>query len=169
MIILSTERLILREFKISDAQVMYDLNSDEEVMRYTGDVYFKSLEESEQLITNYSDYERNGFGRWAVIRKEDNEMLGWCGLKKHKDNSVDVGYRFFKKHWNQGYATESARACLEYGFNVIELEEIVANADPENVASVRVMEKIGMNFQYNQDYDGMENAVRYKILKNEFH
>lgn len=163
MIILTTDRLILREFEISDAQVMFELNSDEEVMKYTGDVRFNSVEESRKLIKDYPDYEKNGFGRWAVISKKDKEFLGWCGLKKHPDNTVDIGYRFFQKYWNQGFASESAKACLEYGFAVLELEEIVANADCDNVASIRVMEKIGMEFQHKQAYDGIENAVRYNI------
>ena len=168
MIVLVTDRLILREFELTDAQDMFDLNSDEEVMRYTGDVYFKSIEDSIKLIQNYSDYEENGFGRWATITRKDNQFIGWCGLKKLEDNTVDIGYRFFKKFWNQGYGTESAKACLDYGFNVLDLEEIIANADKENLASIRVMEKIGMNFISTQSYDGVDNAVLYKLTKEEF-
>ena len=168
MIVLVTKRLILREFEFSDDEAMYRLNSDEDVMRYTGDVRFNSIEESRNLIKKYPDYEKNGFGRWATITKKDKEFIGWCGLKKLEDNTVDIGYRFFKKHWNKGYATEAASACLEYGFEVLGLEEIIANADKENMGSIRVMEKIGMNFEKEFAYDGIEDAIRYKLTNQQY-
>ncbi|MDB9702242.1 GNAT family N-acetyltransferase [Flavobacteriales bacterium] len=165
MIVLTTDRLILREFKPSDGEAMFHLNSDEEVLRYTGDKQFDSVKDAKKFFDNYPDYEKNGFGRWAVVTKEDSEVIGWCGLKKHEDNKVDIGYRLFKNQWNNGFATEASIACLEYGFQVFELEEIVANAAEENKASIRVMEKIGMEFQQKMTCEGIENAVRY-IKKN---
>ena len=80
-IILESERLYLREFINSDGLHFYDLNNDFEVLKYTGDESFKSLEEAMDFIKNYSDYKRNGYGRWAVCLKETHEFLGWCGLK----------------------------------------------------------------------------------------
>ncbi len=116
MIVLTTERLILREFELTDAEAMFNLNSDEEVLRYTGDKQFESIEDANNFFKNYPDYEKNGFGRWALVTKGDKEVIGWCGLKKHEDNTVDIGYRIFKNQWNKGYATEASIACLEYGF-----------------------------------------------------
>ncbi|MDB4195555.1 GNAT family N-acetyltransferase [Flavobacteriales bacterium] len=165
MIVLTTERLILREFELTDAEAMFNLNSDEEVLRYTGDKQFESIEDANNFFKNYPDYEKNGFGRWALVTKGDKEVIGWCGLKKHEDNMVDIGYRIFKNQWNKGYATEASIACLEYGFQVFELDEIIANAATENKASIRVMEKIGMEFQQNMACEGIEDAVRY-IKKN---
>ncbi len=165
MIVLTTERLILREFELTDAEAMFNLNSDEEVLRYTGDKQFESIEDANNFFKNYPDYEKNGFGRWALVTKGDKEVIGWCGLKKHEDNTVDIGYRIFKNQWNKGYATEVSIACLEYGFQVFELDEIIANAATENKASIRVMEKIGMEFQQNMACEGIEDAVRY-IKKN---
>ncbi|MDG1174943.1 MAG: GNAT family N-acetyltransferase [Flavobacteriales bacterium] len=165
MIVLTTERLILREFELTDAEAMFNLNSDEEVLRYTGDKQFESIEDANNFFKNYPDYEKNGFGRWALVTKGDKEVIGWCGLKKHEDNTVDIGYRIFKNQWNKGYATEASIACLEYGFQVFELDEIIANAATENKASIRVMEKIGMEFQQNMACEGIEDAVRY-IKKN---
>jgi RimJ/RimL family protein N-acetyltransferase len=144
---------------------MFNLNSDEEVLRYTGDKQFESIEDANNFFKNYPDYEKNGFGRWALVTKGDKEVIGWCGLKKHEDNTVDIGYRIFKNQWNKGYATEASIACLEYGFQVFELDEIIANAATENKASIRVMEKIGMEFQQNMACEGIEDAVRY-IKKN---
>jgi len=145
---------------------MFNLNSDEEVLRYTGDKQFESIEDANNFFKNYPDYEKNGFGRWALVTKGDKEVIGWCGLKKHEDNTVDIGYRIFKNQWNKGYATEASIACLEYGFQVFELDEIIANAATENKASIRVMEKIGMEFQQNMACEGIEDAVRYIKKKN---
>lgn len=163
--ILETERLLLREILVSDAADMYELNSDSEVMQYTGDVYFNSLEETKQFIKNYPDYRKNGFGRNAVILKETGEFLGWCGLKKLDDGTIDIGYRFLKRHWNKGFATESARAMIDFGFRNYGLQLIIGNADADNIASVRVFEKLGMKFIKKRAYDGIENAVLYEINK----
>src|SRR4051812_8677611 len=101
--IIETERLLLREILPSEAEVMYNLNLDPDVIRYTGDPPFESMAEAEKFIRNYPDYAKNGYGRWAVVRKEDNEVLGWCGLKYLPETEeTDIGYRFFKKFWGMG-------------------------------------------------------------------
>jgi RimJ/RimL family protein N-acetyltransferase len=164
--VIETNRLILREFELSDAPYFYELNADWDVMKYTGDIAFQNIEESEDLIRNYSDYKRNSFGRNTVILKESGAIIGWCGLKKREDSFTDIGYRFFKKYWNKGYATESARAIIEFGFNNYGLTEIIGNASAENIGSIRVFEKLGMTFLKNTPCEGIENSVRYQILKN---
>ena len=109
-IILETERLYLREFIDSDGFHFYHLNNDSDVIKYTGNKPFKSIEEATNFIENYNEYLINGFGRWAVCLRETDEFLGWCGLKYESDkDEIDLGFRFYKKHWNKGYATESAR------------------------------------------------------------
>ena len=144
-----------------------ELNKDWEVIKYTGDVAFESVEATRHFLSNYSDYKKNGFGRWIVELKESNEILGWCGLKKHEDGSVDIGYRFYRKDWGKGYATESAKACLRYGFEVLKLNEVIGNSALENKQSIRVFDKLGMSFVENKTCDGIEDAVRYRILKKE--
>lgn len=163
--ILETPRLLLREIVISDAEAMFELNSDPEVMKYTGDVSFKSLKQTKSFIANYPDYKKNGFGRNAVILKETGEFLGWCGLKKLPDGTVDIGYRFLKRHWNKGYATESAKAMIDLGFKHYGLTEIIGNAAIENPASIRVFEKLDMSYITTRDYDGLGEAVLYRITK----
>ncbi len=79
--ILESKRLELREFDISDAVNLYQLNLDSEVIKYTGDPPFNNIEEAERFLDNYNEYKKNGFGRWAVITKESNKFIGWCGLK----------------------------------------------------------------------------------------
>jgi len=145
---LETERLYLREFTIEDAQLLIDLNSDEEVTRYTGDGPVKDLEDAKRILTDiiFPQY-KNKIGRWAVHLKLNNEFIGWCGLKHIAgDNEIDLGYRFFKKDWGNGYATESATAVLDYGTKVLGLKNIIARAAKENAASIHVLKKIGMTY-----------------------
>lgn len=162
--ILQTPRLILRELNADDAQRFYDLNLNPNVVKYTGDKPFASVLEAEDFLINYNDYERNGYGRWAVISKESGEFLGWCGLK-FDENETDIGFRFFEEFWNKGYATESAKACLDFGFRELGLNEIVGRAMKENIGSVKVLEKIGMEFIREMEFD-LHPGVLYKIEKN---
>ena len=144
-IILSTPRLYLREFTIGDAQLLIDLNSTIDVTRYTGDGPVKDLEEAKRILTEiiFPQY-KNKIGRWAVHLKDTDEFIGWCGLKYIADNNeVDLGYRFFKQHWGKGYATESAKAVLDYGINTMHLKNIVAQAAKANTASLNVIKKLG--------------------------
>lgn len=166
MYILSTERCILREFSPTDAAVLFDLNSNSNVVRYTGDVAFDSVEATRKFIQNYSDYEKNGFGRWLVIEKNSKVVLGWCGLKYY-DNEVDIGYRFFEHFWGKGFATETARACLDYGFNVLNLQRIVGNCMLENTASIRVLEKLGMQRLQEKNLADAP-GVQYVITNTQF-
>ena len=166
--ILETERLLLREFDISDAKMMYQLNADPKVIRYTGDSPFLSIESAATFLKNYSDYERNGFGRFACIEKSSGEFIGWCGLKKHKDEVVDIGYRFFRKDWGKGFATESAQVNLAYGFNSLNLTEIIGRSDKANIASIKVLEKLNMQFWKKETINGIEDALIYRINKKQF-
>lgn len=150
---------------MDDAVHFFELNNDPDVLKYTGDVPFTSLKETKAFIANYPDYEKHGFGRWAVQDKETNEVVGWCGLRKNENTLVDIGYRFKKKHWNKGYATEAAEACLAYGFHQLGLTEIIGNANESNKASIRVFEKIGMHFQDRLGNDDLGKCVRYIIKK----
>jgi RimJ/RimL family protein N-acetyltransferase len=160
---LQSQRLIIREFEISDAEEFYKLNSDEEVIRYTGDSAFESVESARVFLSNYNEYEKNGYGRWAVIDKESKVYLGWCGLKYHKEGHTDIGFRFHKQYWGKGYATESAKAVIDYGFNTLGLSEIIGRASKENIASIRVLEKLGMEFWKRDTCEGIPNSVYYKI------
>ena len=145
--ILETSRTYLRELSTDDAENFFLLNSDKDVLKYTGDKPFESILKTKEFLKNYNPYQEFGYGRWAVINKENNDFLGWCGLKFSADlKETDIGFRFFRKHWNKGYATETAKACLEYGFNTLKLEKIVGRAMEENIGSIKVLEKIGMQF-----------------------
>lgn len=161
--ILQTPRLILRELNINDAQNFYELNANPNVIKFTGDSSFQSISEAEEFLKNYDDYKRNSYGRWAVMKKDSNKFLGWCGLK-FDGKETDIGFRFFEHSWNKGYATESAKACLEYGFNKLNLTEIVGRAMKDNLGSHKVLEKTGLKPYYELEKDDHKWLI-YKIHK----
>ncbi|WP_111708687.1 GNAT family N-acetyltransferase [Lutibacter citreus] len=160
-IILETKRLYLREFESLDGVHFFHLNNNPEVLKYTGDSAFKNIDEANKFINNYSDYKLNGYGRWAVCLKDTNEFIGWCGLKL--DNyEVDLGFRFFQKYWGLGYASESAKACVEYGFSKLKIKKIIGRAYIKNKASIKVLQKCNLVFEKDFVYDG-KPAVLYSI------
>lgn len=165
---LETSRLIMRPMQLSDAAEMVALNRDPDVIRFTGDRAFADITEAEKLILNYDQYDRYNMGRLNMFLKSTGDYIGWCGLKYHPDtNETDVGYRLKKCYWGQGYATESARASLAFGFSVLHLEEIIGHAAKENTASINVLKKIGLKYVRDIDLDN-EPCVLYKIIKKEW-
>lgn len=168
--IVKTERLVLFEWNESHAEVLFDLNSDPDVIRYTGDPPFESIEDARQLILNYDQYKSNGYGRWLCALRETGEIVGWCGLKLNNENDdqfIDLGYRFFKKHWGKGFATESAYASLKVGFEKLGMNFIIARAVQENEASISVMKKLGMTRFKEVQCHGLP-AEYYSLGREEF-
>jgi ribosomal-protein-alanine N-acetyltransferase len=163
---IETERLVLRKFNGDDLEELIKLRADPEVMRYIGD---QSRERVTERFKYYvSLYDSHGFGMWAVIHKEAGALIGWCGLIFLDETpEVEVGYGVAREYWGQGLMTEAARASLRYGFEKIGLERIVAVAFPENTASRRIMEKLGMRFEKNVIHYGHE-CVYYAIGRDEF-
>ncbi|MBI1837065.1 MAG: GNAT family N-acetyltransferase [Flavobacteriia bacterium] len=160
---LETNRLILREFNTQDASSFYKLNSNPEVLKYTGDSAFKTVLEAQEFIKNYQHYSKYEYGRWAVLLKESNTFIGWCGLKYTPEKEeVDIGFRFFQEFWNCGFATEAAIACIDYGFQKYNISLIIGRAMKENKASVKVLEKIGLKFEREFDFDGNEGVIYAK-------
>lgn len=158
-----TDRLLLREFQKEDAEGFFRMNNDPLVLQYTGDVPFASIAAAEDFLTSYEHYQIHGYGRWTVLDRNSSEYLGFCGLKYHPDTGdVDLGFRLVRKSWGCGYATEAARACLHYAFTTLELPNIIGRAQTANKASIRVLEKIGMQFVETFDFEG-NPGVLYQI------
>ena len=167
MIILETQRLSLREMTPHDAENAYLLNLDPDVLKYTGDAPFGSIEEARNFLLKYDHYKKNGFGRWAVINNSTHEFIGWCGLRYVADkNEYDVGYRLNKIFWNKGYATEAAKACIDIGFIKFNIKRIIGNVMKENIGSIRVLEKIGMTYYKDEDC-GQQPGMVYEIKKKQ--
>lgn len=161
--IIETERLIIRELTFDDEQDLFELDSDPEVHLYLENNPVKTIDEITQVIAMLrNQYVKNGIARWAVVDKETNECVGWSGLKyfdqplNNHNHFYELGYRFKKKHWGKGFATESAKAILEHGFNHLEMNAIFAITDPRNENSKKVLTKLGFDFVETFDYDGDE-------------
>lgn len=163
--ILETQRLLIREFVVDDAEAFYAFNSDPEVMRYTGEPPSASVDEVRELIRTYPDYRAHGYGRWAVVHKPDDRVIGFNGLKYLDDLcETDLGYRLHIDYWGRGIATESSLAIVRYGFEVLELDRIIGLTLPENKASIRVLEKVGMHREGTVRYCG-DDAQKWVITR----
>ena len=155
-VVIETERLLLRTFTEDDATLIYELNGDPDVTRYTHDPV-KDLDHAKEILekTIIPQYVLYNHGRWAVHIKPTLEFLGWCGLKYRPElNEIDLGYRFKKDFWGKGYATEAAYASIKYGFNKLNLHRIVGRAEIDNVASWKVLENCGMTYITDEKVDG---------------
>jgi len=171
---IETERLILRDLCEEDAEGIFELDSDPIVHTFLGKKPIKTLEEAAAIIEFINlQYEENGIGRWAVIEKETERFIGWSGFKfitnpiNGKNNYYDLGYRFLRKFWGKGFASESAQACLNYGFNKMNQKALFAMADKNNLASNRILEKIGMSKIIEFQYETVSHNF-YQINKNEW-
>ncbi|MGF1468865.1 MAG: GNAT family N-acetyltransferase [Sandaracinaceae bacterium] len=161
-----TERLLLRAARVDDAEAMYALNTDPDVMRYTHEPMPASLGEMRARIASYPDFERHGFGRWLCVDKVSGRVIGFAGLKHLSDlGEVDLGYRLLPAYWGRGLATEAARACVEFGFRTLGLESIIGLVLPDNAASRRVLEKVGMRLEGRLRYDGVP-CLRYRRARD---
>ena len=164
--LIETERLLLRKITLDDKEEIFKLHSDPEVQKYTGEPLVESIEEIEKAIkARTRDHEKYGYGRWATILKSEMQFVGWAGLAYLPEfDKVDLGYRLKKKYWGMGIATEASKAIIDYGFNVLNLDLIIAIALPENKDSIRVMEKAGMIYDKQAPYDEMiREAIWYKL------
>ena len=147
---METRHLILRPFTLDDAEAWLPLISLPEIIRYTGDTPAASVEEARELLRTrpLSDYAVHGYGRMAVIEKASGRLVGFSGLKYVAElDETDVGYRFLPDCWGKGYATESARPVMAQGVRDHGIGRIVGTVHPDNPASGRVLEKLGLRFE----------------------
>jgi RimJ/RimL family protein N-acetyltransferase len=147
---LETARLILRPFTPADLDDYHaQIYSDPDVTRYLPGGQPRPKDRTQVVLEFAIEHgQQHGFTLWAVIDKASQEFIGHCGLIYMKNEvDVEVAYAFGKAHWGKGYAPEAAHAALRYGFETVGLDQIIAVAVPENTASQRVMQKIGMTSQ----------------------
>jgi len=164
-VVVETTRLLLRQFTADDAELIWQLNLDPEVTRFTHDTV-RDLDHAKEILekTILPQYALYNHGRWAVQIKSDLQFIGWCGLKfRSERNEIDLGYRFMKSFWGQGYATEAAFACIKYGFEKLHLQRIVGRAEPANIGSIKVLENCGMEY-IGQDTVDDHPVSTYEIL-----
>lgn len=169
---LETERLILRKFEETDFERMFLLDSNPEVMKYIGMPPLSNINESKNVIKMIQQqYLDNGVGRLAVIEKESGLLIGWSGLKlltqeiNGYNNVYDLGYRFLPEAWGKGYALESAKASLDFGFNDLKAETIYAHAHSENEGSNHILKKLG--FEKTSEFTEPDGICFWYELKRE--
>lgn len=160
-IILETERLILRPWSLNDAEECFTVRGDAEVMRYigTGEPN-KDVEQTRVWLARMIAHQaQHGFCFWAVVDKRSAQVIGCCGIGYQRDGGlpVEFGYNLARSAWGRGLATEAAAAALHYAFENFDLPELAATVDSRNVASQRVLEKIGFVYQRTAQLDGSAN------------
>jgi len=148
-----TERLILREIVNMDVDTLFEMDSDPLVHTYLGNNPIRTKKETATIIDfirkQYAEY---GIGRWAAVEKQTGNFIGWSGLKyiteveNNHINFYDVGYRFMPKYWGKGFATESAKAAIRYGFEMLKTNEIYGIAHINNIASRKALENCGLRY-----------------------
>ncbi len=150
MKVLETGRLTLRRLTPDDAAHILELLNEPSFLRFVGDKGVRTPDDARDYIANgpIASYEQHGFGLYLTLRKEDDVPIGICGLLKRDTlDDVDVGFAFLPEFWSKGYATESAAAVMDYGRSVLGLKRILAVTSPDNVKSIRVLEKQGFVFE----------------------
>lgn len=147
--ILETARLRLRELSEGDADLIFELLTEPSFLRNIGDRGVRTRDDAISYIQRgpIDSYARHGFGMWLVERKDPTASMGMCGLIKRESLAdVDIGFAFLPRFWGQGYARESAEAVMAYGRDTLGLERIVGIVNPDNDASIKVLEAIGLRY-----------------------
>ncbi|WP_162127763.1 GNAT family N-acetyltransferase [Flavobacterium phycosphaerae] len=170
---LETNRLLLRPLELSDVDAFFAMNNNPDVNAYLRNPLTTRVEVEQYVQKIINEYQKNGMGRFAVILKETNKLIGFSGLKFRataENNHIDfydLGYRFGKEYWRKGFATEAARAWLDYGFNTMKLSTIYACAVSDNSGSNIVLKKLG--FEFMNDYITYNSLHSwYKFDKQKF-
>lgn len=163
-ILIETDRLIIRPLAMTDDEAMFEMDHDPLVHTYLGNKPIETIEQEREVIAYVmQQYKDRGIGRWALVEKASGKFIGWVGFKLMKESVnkhvefIDFGYRLNSKYWNRGYASESGRACLDYGIRTLGYTDVYAMTDIDNGASRRVLEKLGFRLVEIFAYDAEPN------------
>jgi RimJ/RimL family protein N-acetyltransferase len=162
----TSERLGFRNWEPADIDEMHHINTDPAVMEFFPGVLTRE-QTSEFIERMKTQFANKGFCYFAVEKLENNEFIGFTGLCEQTYNAsftpcVDIGWRIKSSEWNKGFATEAAKKCLDYAFNVLKLEAVYATAPKINIKSEHIMKKIGMKKQYEFEHPLLINDARLK-------
>ena len=159
--IIDTGRLILRRFTLDDLPAFYQLCSRPEIIRYAQSTPLASMEEARafMLAAPFQDYATYGYGRFACVWKDSAEVIGFSGLKYVPEiGDTELGYRFLPEFWGRGLATEAGRASIEFARADLGLSRLVAMVHPDNLASARVLTKLGFAVEKQLRYSGLQDV-----------
>lgn len=170
-IVIETERLALRKLTMDDLEGLHCILSDKEGMKYYPEAFDRNHTKNwiQWNLDNYSNY---GFGLWAVVIKETNEFIGDCGMTMqniHGNQVPEIGFHIDKRFWNKGYATEGAKACLQYAFDVLKQDEVFCYQKYTNIPSRRVAEKMGMKLREEYADEVNTKTSVYSIKRTEYY
>lgn len=157
MTILETRRLALRLMVAEDAPFVLELLNEPSFLRFIGDRDVRTLADARAYIEKgpAASYARYGFGLWLAQLRDDGTPIGMCGLLKRDTlDDVDIGFALLPAYWGKGLAHEAAAAVMDYGRRVLGIARIVAIVSPDNAASIRLLEKIGLVFDRRVDLNG---------------
>ncbi len=176
---LTTQRLVLREWRDEDRQPYAELNADPEVMAHYPATLSRA--QSDRHVERIAEhFATHGFGLWAVQRREDDRFIGFVGLQwvpfeEHFTPAVEVGWRLARDTWGQGYATEGARRAAQYAFEELGRSELLAMTQAGNTRSMAVMRRLGMTRDPADDFvyppagePGSEPFVLYRLHRDDF-
>src|SRR5262245_31184449 len=167
MNVLETNRLVLRRLALADAADLYRIYSDPETMKFMGKAPDSVEEERDHIRSHIAHhYEKYGVGLWATVLKENDRFIGRCWLMRKQiegAEEVEIAYSLDRKYWGKGLATEAAEAIVMHGFAKYGFKRIVTVIHPQNVASIRVVEKIGMRYERDVLYGAIGNVALYAI------
>jgi RimJ/RimL family protein N-acetyltransferase len=168
MLILATERLVIRTEEQGDLESLYAILKDPYTMRFYPKPY--TLDEVKGIIDrNIASYKSNGFGLWALILKEEHIFIGQCGISIQNIDGKqvpEIGYHLNQDYWNNGYATEAAKACLNYGFEELKLPSLFIHTYVKNMPSIRVAQRIGMHHvkEYEKVIPNHHKTMRHVVF-----
>ncbi len=165
-----TDRLLLREFVAEDLACLSGVLCDRETMRYYP-MTFDEAAAKEWIARNQQRYAAHGHGLWAMDLKSTGEMIGDCGITLQDVDGEflpEIGYHLRRDRWGQGFATEAAQACRDYGFAKLQAEFLISLVRPENLPSCRVAERNGMKVWKETTHAGLLHLV-YRVLRSEWH
>ena len=146
---LETDRLVIRELELGDSAFMLDLLNQPSFIRFIGDRGVETLEDASTYIQEraLAAYEKNGFGPFAVELKTEGRVIGIVSLLDRDElDHVDIGFAFLPDSWRQGFATEATSAVMDFAFQDLGLEKIIAITQPDNIASIKTLDKMGLSF-----------------------
>ncbi|MCB0512951.1 MAG: GNAT family N-acetyltransferase [Bacteroidetes bacterium] len=180
MKILETDRLILRTWVDEDLESMLAINQDPKVMEYFPSL--QDLDMTKNFIAKVNAHFKNhGYSLYAAVRKDTNEFIGFIGLliadfESHFTPATEIGWRLSSNHWGQGFATEGAKAVLDYAFRELKIPEIVSFTAAGNAKSIRVMQKIGLQHNEADDFNHpklddkspLKRHVLYRLSRNDY-
>lgn len=173
---LEADRLVLRKISINDAEDVFEIGSCQDVAQYVTWEAHKSIDDAKAFIKSADKFpEKKQLYPWVIVLKSENKVIGGCSFMnwQPEQSRAETGYMLSKKYWNKGYMTEALREVIKFGFEKMELNRIEALCNPENTASIKVLEKVGMKLegllrQYLFFKGKFWDFNIYSILKSQF-